>query len=150
MYRHKFQEFGPVQRTVCIASSFYKEYIDDLIDDLIWSKFGIVQKKEKLLSIYEVYDWLLEEDSEHSIQYTNDVSICFLLIKVDAIQLAHKLAEFHNARSLRDSGRRAIYVSRDVIQADRDVRIHFPESSNCRRISKTSIEILPEATSTRR
>ncbi|KAI6171435.1 hypothetical protein M3Y97_01044000 [Aphelenchoides bicaudatus] len=78
--------------------------VEGLLDDLLEARFGIVVQKEKHLTDAEVDDWFGERaDSELAVQYTNGKS---LLMKV---------------------GKPAIYVSENIISAQRDVRLHFPE-----------------------
>ncbi|KAI6215995.1 hypothetical protein M3Y94_00450700 [Aphelenchoides besseyi] len=102
--------------------------LEGLYDDVLAAKFGIVLKKEKQFNDLEVADWFCENsESELAAQYANGKTLLLLLCRQNAIAVGFELAKFHNKLSLIKTGKPAIYVSGDVVEAQRDVRIHFPE-----------------------
>ncbi|KAH7720277.1 Protein R05G6.5 [Aphelenchoides avenae] len=116
-----------LQTVVLAVPPSYAEYLEDLVDDLIGARFGILMKKEKNMTDDEVYNWFLDADSEEAAQFTNGTSTFFLLAKQNAIIAGQELAKFHNGLSIAKSGKKAVYVSSNVVSAMRDVQLHFPE-----------------------
>ncbi|KAI1724847.1 hypothetical protein Ddc_06114 [Ditylenchus destructor] len=116
-----------VQIIVCVISPLYSDYVEDIIDDFISLRFNILQKYENHLSDEEVHNWFRCDDSERAAQYTNGISTFFLLSRLNSIPLGERLAKFHNAISRQKVGKNAVYFSPNLIEALRDVRLHFPQ-----------------------
>ncbi|KAI6224411.1 hypothetical protein M3Y99_01397900 [Aphelenchoides fujianensis] len=107
--------------------------LEGLFDDILAAKFGIVQQKQKQFSDIEVDDWFCENsESELAAQFANGKTLLILLCRQNAITVGHELAKFHNKLSLIKTGKPCIYVSRNVVVAQRDVRLHFPEVNRAR------------------
>ncbi|KAI1715383.1 hypothetical protein DdX_07692 [Ditylenchus destructor] len=116
-----------VQTIVCVISPLYSDHVDDAIDDFISLRFNILQKYENHLSDEQVHNWFRCDDSENAAQYTNGVSTFFLLSRLNSIPLGERLGKFHNAISRQKVGKNAVYFSPNLVEALRDVRLHFPQ-----------------------
>lgn len=108
-----------LQSIVLAVSPVYAEYLDDIVEDLLNARFGILkvivtmqhtkpvvgtmslQKKQLKLSKDEVHNWFFDTNNiEDADLFTDCTSTFFLLAKQSALNAGRELARFHNSLSM--------------------------------------------------
>ncbi|KAH7717845.1 hypothetical protein AAVH_14757 [Aphelenchoides avenae] len=133
MYRSFCVTSGPkcedsLQTVVLAVSPVYAEFLDDVVEDLLGARFGILKKKQIKLTEAEVSNWFLDSlDADNVETFADCTSTFFLVAKQGAIAGGQELARFHNGLSIAKLGKRAVYVSACEKNVARDVQLYFPE-----------------------
>ncbi|CAD5218181.1 unnamed protein product [Bursaphelenchus okinawaensis] len=127
---HKCQQCK--QNVVLVVSPQYLSYDieieEGLFDDILNTKFAVIKQKRIKLSDTVVEDWMpTNQDQEFMAQLTNGSALLMILNRRNAVEAGSELAKFHNRICKNKLGKTGVYVSPDIIEAQRDIRLLFPE-----------------------
>ncbi|CAD5224311.1 unnamed protein product [Bursaphelenchus xylophilus] len=101
---------------------------EELFDDILNTGFSVVKQKRVRLDDITVDDWLSSRvPADFAAQFANGTSLILLLNRRNSIEAGREMAKFHNLVCKNKINRPGVYASANIIDAQRDIRLLFPE-----------------------